>query len=432
MGRVAESHTVERSPHHSAAPAAEEVLLELGRISASPAFQGSRRSRQFLEHVCRRALAGEGASIKERTLAVEVFGRAAESDLGEDTIVRVGAREVRKRLVQYYATPESKESGVVIELPAGSYVPEFRYVQPETEAAGEEPLAPAMPLAPAGESPVSRRWLMLRGALAGAAVTAAAITGWQKWPFSEYPQFEAFWEPVFAAPEPLLVASSHPIVYHPSLRAHQLTDARIGPRVGAGQRAIDVDPNDINGNDLIPIFNQYIGFGDMIVATEIAAMLARRGKSYRVRWADSVPFADLRQGKTLLIGAITNRWTLEMGRRWRFQFIRTSDGRHALLDTAGTKEWRATAKDDGSTGDDYMLISRVWDSAAGGLILVAAGVKQFGTEAAGRILSDPAQLHAVLENLPAGWPSKNVQIVLHVKVIGNTPGQPAIVATHVW
>ena len=39
---------------------------------------------------------------------------------------RVGAREVRRRLAQYYATPEGGASEVRIDLPSGSYVPEFR------------------------------------------------------------------------------------------------------------------------------------------------------------------------------------------------------------------------------------------------------------------------------------------------------------------
>ena len=67
-------------------------------------------------------------SLKERTIAVEVFGRNPKSDLADDTIVRVGAREVRKRLAQYYLTPAGAASGIRIDLPLGSYAPEFRYL----------------------------------------------------------------------------------------------------------------------------------------------------------------------------------------------------------------------------------------------------------------------------------------------------------------
>ena len=86
-------------------PNSEEIRRQLAAILASPAFHGSKRCQKFLEHVCDKTLAGEEGTLKERTVAIEVFGRAPESDLGEDTIVRVGAREVRKRLAQFYVSP---------------------------------------------------------------------------------------------------------------------------------------------------------------------------------------------------------------------------------------------------------------------------------------------------------------------------------------
>jgi hypothetical protein len=64
--------------------------------------------------------------------------------------------------------------------------------------------------------------------------------------------------------------------------------------------------------------------------------------------------------------------------------------------------------------------------------MVAAGLKQFGTEAAGRLLADPEQLGAILRKLPAGWESRNLQVVLHARVIGNTPAQPEVEDWHVW
>ncbi len=78
------------------------------------------------------------------------------------------------------------------------------------------------------------------------------------------------------------------------------------------------------------------------------------------------------------------------------------------------------------------LICRIRHSPAGGFLLVAGGLKQFGTEAAGRLLTDYARLGAILKTLPVGWEAKNLQVVLHAKVIGNTPAQPGVVASKVW
>lgn len=41
------------------------------------------------------------------------------------------------------------------------------------------------------------------------------------------------------------------------------------------------------------------------------------------------------------------------------------------------------------------------------------------------------QLSAILRSLPADWDSKNLQIVLHTRVIGNTAAQPDVVPWHV-
>jgi len=70
-------------------PRPEEIRHQLRSMLESPVFHGSKRCKQFLEYICEKSLAGEADTLKERTIAVEVFGRAPQSDLGEDTIVRV-------------------------------------------------------------------------------------------------------------------------------------------------------------------------------------------------------------------------------------------------------------------------------------------------------------------------------------------------------
>jgi hypothetical protein len=87
---------------------------------------------------------------------------------------------------------------------------------------------------------------------------------------------------------------------------------------------------------------------------------------------------------------------------------------------------------DGSSPEDYSLICRIRNSPTGMLLIVSAGIKHFGTEAGGRILADPAALGTILNKLPCGWEDKDLQILLHMKVIGNTPAEPEVVASHVW
>jgi hypothetical protein len=411
-------------------PGQEAIRRQLEAILASPAFHGSRRCQQFLTCVCEKSLAGEAAALKERTIAIEVFGRQPESDLAEDTIVRVGAREVRKRLAQYYVTPEGAAAEVRIDLPPGSYVPEFRFAN--LRRIEEVPVAEIPPVALPRRRPLALiGGLGLAGLLAILAVVKLSAVN------PNAVMFQRFWEPVFRDPAPLLVATAHPIVYHPSNRAQKLSEERMPKPDIPLQRPIQLPPNELTGADLVPVFNQYVGFGDMVAATEVASMIGRsaKAKAVHVRMASSVDFADLRKAQTFLIGAVTNRWTMELQQAWRYRFAYVPGTRVVILDTqdaTGATQWAISGKDDGSAPEDYILVSRIRSSYTGGLLLVAAGLKQFGTEAAGRLLADPDGLGSILRKLPEGWENRSVQLVLHARVIGNTPTQPEMVASHVW
>jgi hypothetical protein len=37
-----------------------------------------------------------------------------------------------------------------------------------------------------------------------------------------------------------------------------------------------------------------------------------------------------------------------------------------------------------------------------------------------------------LANIPADWPKRNVQVLLHINVYKGTPGPPKVVTAHVW
>jgi len=436
MAATADDLCQARSADDRKAPTPEEVRKQLRGVLSSPVFQGSRRCKQFLEYVCEKSLAGNAETLKERTIAVEVFGRQPHSDLGEDTIVRVSAREVRKRLAQYYVTPGGLAAEVHIDLLPGSYAPEFRYA---SAAAGEA--VKSSPVLTEVRKISPARWKFRFNWIFASALTAAVlgatvfeVAGWNSGAGAA--DFQRFWGPVFQSPEPLLLAVASPIVYHASLRARLLSEANQAPLPVLSQRPIQVPPEKLDGSDLIAVQNQYVGFGDMVVATEVVSMLAGKKKQSLLRPSSGIQFADLRQSQTLLIGALTNHWTMELSQSWRFQFARNPGLQFMIVDTMPPRgehpQWVTPAQPDGSANEDYTLICRIRNSVTGRLLFVAAGLKQFGTEAAGRLIADPAQLGKVLSGLPRGWEDKNVQVVLHARVIGNTPGPPEVVAWHVW
>jgi len=95
------------------------------RVAESHPFQRSARLRDFLFYVASRALDEPGVAIHEQEIAVHVFGRSPDATAGEDTIVRVHASQLRKRLQEYFASEGAQES-TVIEIPRGNYAPVFK------------------------------------------------------------------------------------------------------------------------------------------------------------------------------------------------------------------------------------------------------------------------------------------------------------------
>jgi TolB-like protein len=114
------------------------VRQHLKEVLASHAFAGSRRTQDFLRLIVEHALRGEVDSLRERMIGVEMFGRPIDYDTGSDSVVRVKATEVRKRLAQFYLEAGGKQE-VRIELLSGSYMPRFvfEHSQPAAPKSGE-------------------------------------------------------------------------------------------------------------------------------------------------------------------------------------------------------------------------------------------------------------------------------------------------------
>src|SRR5580658_9455632 len=114
-------------------PQKEAILRELEAILSSPFFRTSNRSKQFLAYVVQHTLEGNHEPLKERTIGAKLFQRPAGYSTGDDPVVRVQAGEVRRRLEQYHHAALN-HSPVRIELPVGSYAPEFRWIPTAPQA----------------------------------------------------------------------------------------------------------------------------------------------------------------------------------------------------------------------------------------------------------------------------------------------------------
>ncbi|MCU1323435.1 MAG: hypothetical protein JWM43_3084 [Acidobacteriaceae bacterium] len=136
---------------------AEDPRWQLAqRIAASGTLGRSRLLADFLLYIVDRHIRDRADEITEQQLGVLVFGRAEGYDASEDNIVRSYARNLRKRLDEYFAT-EGKEENLLLEIPRGGYAPSFSMRRIETslpsyELTNSEPTT--LGEADSGENPV--------------------------------------------------------------------------------------------------------------------------------------------------------------------------------------------------------------------------------------------------------------------------------------
>ena len=111
-----------------------EVRALLERILAEDTLVRSHRNSTLLRYLVTEKLEGRGGEINGTTIAQDVFGKGVEFDPTTDPSVRVQMGRLRKALDSYYDGPGRNET-IRIDIPKGSYEPEFRPVVPEADDA---------------------------------------------------------------------------------------------------------------------------------------------------------------------------------------------------------------------------------------------------------------------------------------------------------
>lgn len=395
---------------------------QLDRILEHHAFKNSKRCPALLRYIVEHVLNGSnGASLKERTLGVDVFGRALDYDTNSDPIVRATATEIRKRLAQYYHEP-GHESDLIIDLPTGSYIPEFR--QPLIE-----PPALVIP-------PPRATWrklgapVRLVGLAAGLCLAAIAI-GAGLWHVAAQPTpLDEFWSP--------LIESSSPTVL-------------IGVTTGwCGQANTSGAPTDslpIPQRPGVPLPQpssppcsgiQRMAYHDAIAMAKIVGVVQSKGKDFEIRPTPAIDYAELQKEPVVFIG-LGSGWAvhIESQMRYRFRFD-TVRGLTEIVDSRAPDEkywgipmfWSDLPI--GQLKRDYGLISRLTDPVTAQSVVAVAGAGAPGTIAAANFLTDPKYMRDVLAKAPKNWSKKNLQVVIQTEVINGRSGPPTYVASQFW
>jgi hypothetical protein len=419
----------------------------------APIFTQSGRCKRFLTHVVLQTLTGNAGDLKERTIGISVFDRTNDYDTGDDSIVRVTANEVRKRLAQFYGESASAHP-IQIELPRGSYVPEFRIQttrrpskapgntagrssvngSPEADAAAAiaeaslqvEPVFPAVtPSIPEPGSsriestpPKARsRGLRLYFVTVVLVILAGtAIWGlWRKRALNSSPDL---WSTFLHVGSPVLVG----------IDTHQL------PAPGSSSADSQTFA------DMV-LRKQIIALDDAAVLSSIGSILGKKEIPFRVMGADQISPADFRRQPVILIGAIDNKWTIRLTQNLRYR-IEVANPPNSGADKApvasiidsqhpDTRWTTDLAIPFNSWKSDYAVIARMDDETTGVPVLIEAGLGNTGTLAAGELLSSGG-LSPDLANEPSCRGKKNFEAVIETQIIDTKSGPPHVLRLTCW
>lgn len=374
------------------------VREQLERILASPLFRNSKRYPSLLRYVVEQVLEGHGSELKERTLGIEVFGRTPDYDTNLDPVVRISAAEIRKRIAQYYHEA-GREEEIRIDLPLGSYVPEFRFPAKAKPAEAPVPVSIPAPIASVAErEPVRHSASPWRTVSAVLAIALVAVTLTWLHPWLQPSGLDRFWAPVIAPGKTVLLCIG------------RVRDAEGKPRG-------------------VPL-------SDSTTMARIAGVLQAHGQPFMVRAEDLATFGDLRQNPVVLIGAFDDSWSLRLANSGRFTLHQQGDT-DWIQDSQNpsARTWSVTRPAGAppeTMKQDFGLITRVIDPATDRIMVMVGGLWGFGTVAAGEFVSDPKYMEAASQQAPAGWQKKNIQIVISAEVIKGNSGPPRMVAFYAW
>lgn len=381
-----------------------EVLRALEEVLESSYFSNSKRYPALLRYVVEQTLLGRGDELKERTVGIDVFGRAPDYDTNLDTVVRYSAGEVRKRLSLHYH--EASDSPIQISLTARSYRPEFFRLADAPAVIPsmitEDP--PPVTVGHVSAASVKRStfaWLGL-----SAVLLALFLVGLRSWSHERSDPVTRFWSPILSRKTPTILS---------------LGGIMFSSRSTTGTEVAS------DGSSI----NPYLSFENGLAMGRVAALLNARGDEYRVQSAASTTLAQIRENPTVLVGAYNNDWTYRMVEPLRFHFSRHPDERILDSQTPG-RFWARDRSKPFSETPDYALVARFRNPSTDSIIVVLAGLQRFGTDAASQFATSHDLLEGFDHQIGWDWRDKNVEVVLRVDVVNGRAGAPIVEAFHVW
>lgn len=375
----------------------DTIREQARKITASGALGRSRSYRRLLEFLVE--CTAEGRTPKELEIATQVFGKGADFDPTQDSMVRVYAHHLRQKIQQYYNDAGSDEPEQLA-IPKGEY--RVTLVQ-----AAVAPAPDSEPEVPEGRAGAGRA----RVAALAAAGLALALAGFGAGSLVDSVGGEA-------APEPYEAAAGMPM-WDAMLDDELPILLVVGDyyifgeldRAGNVERLVrEFSVNSSRALDEYLMFNPerpyvdldltYLARSTAFAMRDVLRVLYTSEKPVRVASSSELSVAELKSNHVVYIGYVS-----ALGKLSEFVFassgLDVGDTYDELVDTeSGEVFWSEAGRhSDLDRYRDYGLYS-TFPGPANNQIVVISGTFDAGLMHSAQAVTDPRSLRAAAETLP--------------------------------
>jgi hypothetical protein len=351
-----------------------------------------------------------GRTPKELEIAIEVFGRGADFDPSQDSMVRVYAHNLRQKLEHYYATAGRNEPRQLV-LARGEYRVSLSESDEPAVAAAEAP-APAAPVSPPSGAATEQprrplsRWRLAFAAAAllvlGVGLGAAIVIESEPAPPAAASVAKSpLWAGMLDDELPILVVVGDYYIYG-ELDEHGDV-ARLVRDFNVGSSA-ELDELMKNDTTLMSRYMDldltYLPTGSAFALLDLLRVLYTSNKSVRVVSMSEMNEADLKSSHVIYVGYISALDKLEdfvfassaLTIGYTYDELRNMDTGELYTSEAGFPEINHNYR-------DYAFIS-TFPGPGGNQLMIVSGTRDAGLMQAAHALADPMFVASMEQQRP--------------------------------
>jgi hypothetical protein len=386
------------------------------RVVASQHFTRSRLLAKFLLYIVAETLEDRKANIIEHRIGVLVFDRPQSYSSIQDNIVRTYARQLRRRMAEYFAG-EGKHEQLHIQIPLGGYIPVFEPA-PLEDAEKPTPSLPAPALAseqlagaPERRSRMRAWWQSNKRNAYRAALLAAysallvAFTWFAAGKFGT--QFNApasgdpakpLWTSLFGGPENTYIVPADAgfnILEDISQRSLPLAYYAKG-----GYRDMPLPQVDEHSAEDLRT-QQFTSFTDLQIVAALSRLPQFNPQRAILRFPRQMQVDDLKDSNAIILGSMgSNPWAAIAESNANFRIVNGEAMQAATILNARPQAGEAASYAshwNQPAHETYAIIAWLPNLGGDGHFLLLEGLDVAGTQAAAETLMHPVAIAPILQ-----------------------------------